>query len=89
MIADFLSNLFDHFSQSSSPSESASPSDSGLTSTTSDSSPSSFACDAGDAWGVAACPMQCAAESSSAVPTFEATSTTWGSIGNTNFGNDF
>lgn len=78
-ILEFIGSLFDN-SSSSASTEISSWSGGESTMSSHISSGSDWSPSANDAFGTAAGDFQCASEASSAFPSFEATTDTWGSI---------
>ena len=78
-ILEFIESLFEDSSPSAS-SESSSWNDSGSTMSSDISSGTDWSPSASDAFGTAAGDWQCASEASSAFPSFDVTTDTWGSI---------
>ncbi len=86
MFSDLISRFFDclPFGFSDRPSEV--PIDHGSSTTHTESASSSAEPSAFNAFGTAACDIQCASEASSITPSFSCTTDTWGSIGSSDFG---
>lgn len=78
-ILEFIDSLFDNASPSASI-ENSSGSDSGASVSSDISSGTDWSPSVNDAFGTAAGEWQCASEASSAFPSFDVTTDTWGSI---------